>query len=123
MIPSHAHFVEAIRDKTLIRISFYSLPDAGIVDRECMPLDYGPTHGIKDGLNLYWIWDPANTAGTNPLGLSPDQIVSVQVLGKNFAPNQLPLGTRSWNVVRDWQTPAESRENTKLTGTTKAGVH
>lgn len=102
MIPGHTHFVEAIRDKNIIRISFYSLPDAGTIDRECMPLDYGPPPGIKDGLNLYWIWDPANTAGVNPLGLSAEQIVSIQVLGKNFAPDQLPLGPRPWNVVRDW---------------------
>jgi hypothetical protein len=102
MIPNHAQFIDAIRDKNLIRISFYSLPDAGTVDRECAPLDYGLQPGIADGLNRYWVWDIANTAGTNPLGLLPDQIVSVQVLGKNFYPDQLPLGTRPWSVVRDW---------------------
>jgi len=121
MISGHAHFIEAIRDKNLVRISFYSLPDAGTIDRECMPLDYGPPLGSTDGLNLYWIWDPANTAGANPLGLSPDQIVSMQVLGTNFDPNQLPLGTRPWSITRDWQSPA--RNNEKSGGPTNAVVH
>lgn len=120
MIPNHAHFIEAIRDKNLIRISFYSLPDAGTVDRECMPLDYGLEPETKEGLNRYWIWDPAGTAGPNPLGLAPGQIVSVQILSKNFAPNLLSLGTRAWNVVRDWRTPAEIRAATKPGTPTKS---
>ena len=102
MISNHAQFLDAIREKKLIRIVFYSHPDAGTVDRECAPLDYGPELGEKEALNRYWIWDPANTAGSNPLGLLPDQIVSVQVLGKVFDPEKLLIGVRPWFVLRDW---------------------
>lgn len=105
MIPNHDQFLSAIREKKVVRMVFYSSPDAGTVDRECMPLDYGPEPAVADSQNRYWIWDPANTAGPNPLGLSPGQIVSMQVLGRNFAPEQLPLGARSWSVVRDWESP------------------
>jgi hypothetical protein len=109
MISNHAQFIDAIREKNLIRIVFYSLPDAGTVDRECMPLDYGPQQpGAIDALSRYWIWDPANTAGANPLGLLPGQIVTVQVLGRSFAPKQLPLGTQIWNVARDWDSREKS---------------
>jgi hypothetical protein len=103
MISNHAQFIDAIREKKLIRIVFYSHPDAGKVDRECAPLDYGPESGAEDALNRYWIWDYANTtAGTNPLGLLPDQIVSVNVLGSNFDPEKLSVGARSWFVPREW---------------------
>jgi hypothetical protein len=58
-------------------------------------------------LNRYWIWDPADTAGSNPLGLLPDQIVSVHVLGQDFDPGKLPVGARPWCVPRDWRTTPE----------------
>lgn len=41
MIPKHAEFLDAIRTKHLVRIEFYSEPDAGTVERECAPVDYG----------------------------------------------------------------------------------
>ena len=102
MIPNHAQFLDAIRDRKLIRVVFYSQPDAGKVDRECAPLDYGPESGVKGAPNRYWVWDLANTAGSNPLGLLPDQIVSVLVLGKDFAPEKLSFGARPWCVPRAW---------------------
>ena len=107
MIPNHAQFLAAIRDKKLVRIVFYSQPDAGKVDRECIPLDYGSEPATKDPLNRYWIWDPASTAGANPLGLLPDQIASVLVLGKDFDPEKLSFGARPWCIPRVWGTCLE----------------
>ena len=102
MIPNHTEFLDAIHEKKLIRIVYYSLPDAGTVDRECAPLDYGAELGADDTLNRYWIWDPASTAGSNPLGLLPGQIVNVFVLGKEFDPEKLGVPERPWFVLRDW---------------------
>jgi hypothetical protein len=119
MISNHAQFLDAIREKKLIRVVFYSQPDAGKVDRECVPLDYGPEPGAKDALNRYWIWDQANTAGSNPLGLLPAQIVSVDVLGKGFDPQKLPVGTRPWSVPRAWGTRPESTNQPKNAGGAK----
>lgn len=102
MIPNHAQFIDAIRDRKLIRIVYYSRPDAGTVDRECAPLDYGLELGATDALNRYWIWDPAATAGANPLGLVPDQIVNVHVLGKDFDPGTLLNGITPPYVLHDW---------------------
>jgi hypothetical protein len=107
MISNHAQFLDAIREKKIIRIVFYSQPDGGTVDRECAPLDYGPELGATDALNRYWIWDPANTAGTNPLGLLPGQIVHVHVLGKDFDPAKIGVPARPWFVLRDWGKPPE----------------
>ena len=86
MIANHADFLEAIRRRKLVRIAFYSLPDNGTVDRECAPLDYAPAPDGGDPANRYWVWDPASTAGPNPLRLLPDQIVSLAMLGKDFDP-------------------------------------
>lgn len=102
MISNHPQFLDAIRERKLIRIVFYSQPDAGTLDRECAPLDYGPELGAADVRNRYWIWDFADTTGTNPLGLLPDQIVNVFVLGKEFDPEKIGVPARSWTVLRDW---------------------
>lgn len=90
MITNHEQFLAAIRQHKLVRIAFYSLPDNGVVDRECAPLDYSPSPGAGDTANRYWVWDRIHSAGTNPLGLSPDQIVSLEVLGKDFDPASYP---------------------------------
>lgn len=108
MIPNHAQFLDAIAEKKLVRIEFYSKPDAGRVDRECAPLDYGPEPGDEDALNRYWIWDYANSTGANPLGLVPEQIVSVQVLGKGFFPEELNLTSKAWSVPRKWKINTEA---------------
>lgn len=116
MIPNHSHFIDALREMKRVQIVYYSQPDAGTVDRECLPLDYGRAPGSADTLNRYWVWDPANTSGENPIGLLPDQIVSMRVLGLPFDPEQLQLGPRPWSVPRSWgvrletsaQQPAEA---------------
>ena len=92
MIPNHADFLEAVRRHKLVRIAFYSLPDNGTVDRECAPLDYAPAPDGGDPANRYWVWDPASTAGPNPLRLLPDQIVSLAMLGKDFDPAEFRTG-------------------------------
>jgi len=119
MISNHAQFLDAIREKKRIRIVFYSLPDAGTIDRECAPLDYGPPPGTADELNRYWVWDYANTTAANPLGLLPDQIVTVNVLGKDFDPAGIPAQAHAWFVQRDW---AQPREPTDTAPTTAAGT-
>ena len=116
MIPNHEAFLDAIRDKKMVRVAFYSKPDSGTVDRECAPLDYGPEPGGKDARNHYWIWDNAHTAGSNPLGLLPDQIVSVNVLGSDFDPAGIPVGSRPWSVPRAWGMPPLSAGQAEADG-------
>jgi len=108
MIPNHTQFIDAIRERKLLRVVYYSRPDAGTVDRECAPLDYGQAPGSADDLNRYWIWDPAASTGANPLGLVPEQIVQVRVLGTDFDPAAYQLGARPWHVLRDWGVHPES---------------
>jgi hypothetical protein len=86
MIPNHAQFIEARTEKRKVRVQFYSPADSSVVDRVCAPMDYGPGNGNKDGLNRYWVWDYASRTETHTLGLVPQQIVGLQVLGEVFSP-------------------------------------
>jgi len=86
MIPNHAEFLAAINDHKKVWLRFYSTPDGGLLDRVCAPMNYGLGDGIQDGLNRYWLWDYASNTGSHALGLLPQQIVELRVLGDVFDP-------------------------------------
>jgi len=83
MIPKHAQFMEAIKEKRKVSVRFYSHADGGTLDRICAPLNYGPGDA-HDGLNRYWFWDYASNTGIHTLGLVPKQIEDLRLLGEVF---------------------------------------
>ncbi len=91
MIPNHTQFTAAIQDQKKVCVRFYSIPDSGVLDRVCAPMEYGPGEN-PDGLNRYWVWDYANETGQPKLGLLPQQIVDLRVLGEVFAPGEFLIG-------------------------------
>jgi len=92
MISNHSQFTAALHDRKKVCVRFYSKPDSGVLDRVCAPMDYGPGADSKDGLNRYWLWDYANETGTNMIGLLPQQIMDLQVLGELFNPSEFVIG-------------------------------
>lgn len=90
MIPNHNQFLEALNEKRKVRVKFYSPADGGVLDRVCAPMDYGLGGAANHGLNRYWLWDYASDTGSHTLGLVPQQIVDLQVLGEKFDPAQIP---------------------------------
>lgn len=105
MIPNHSRFIEAIQEKKKVWLSFYSIADSGVLDRVCAPMDYGPGGEVQDGLNRYWFWDYENTTGSHILGLTPQQVVDLQVLGKDFNPADFGDTPLPWTIPRDWGKP------------------
>jgi hypothetical protein len=105
MIPNHARFIEAIKAKKKVSVRFYSKPDSGVLDRVCAPMDYGPGVEKQDDLNRYWLWDYASTAESHVLGLVPQQIVELRVLGEEFDPADCGNRAVPWSIPRDWGSP------------------
>ena len=106
MIPNHPRFLEAISEKKKVSVRFYSKADSGVLDRVCAPMDYGPGGEIQDGLNRYWLWDYTSNPGTHTLGLLPQQIVDLQVLGEGFDPADFGVRPSPWFTPRDWGSPS-----------------
>ncbi len=101
MIPNHTHFVEAIQENKKVKVLYYSAPDSGVVDRICAPLDYGPgAGGAPDGVNRYWLLVYSNTGAAQTVGLVPDQIVDLKVLGETFEPSALGVAAWPWAIAR-----------------------
>jgi hypothetical protein len=86
MIPNHPRFLEALNEKKKIRVRLYSIADNGVVDRVCAPMSYGLGVANQDGLNRYWLWDYASQTGSHTLGLLPQEIIDLQMLGEVFDP-------------------------------------
>lgn len=103
MIPNHTQFMAAIADQKKVCVRFYSKPDSGVLDRVCAPMDYGPGEN-PDGLNRYWLWNYASETGTKILGLLPQQILDLQVLGELFNPSEFVTGPAQVAPPKD--TPA-----------------
>lgn len=96
MIQNHEAFIEAIHKRSKVCVRFYSHSDGGVLDRVCAPVDYGPDINSADGLNRYWVWDYQAEGDAHLVGLVPDQILDVRILGQTFDPA---------DVVRAHQTP------------------
>jgi hypothetical protein len=88
LIPNHTRFLAAIKDKKMVSVRYYSKADHGVLDRICAPMGYGQGSESDDELNRYWLWDYAGTSGSHALGLLPQEIVDLQVLGEVFDPTQ-----------------------------------
>jgi hypothetical protein len=106
MIPNHKQFIEAIHEKKKVSVRFYSKADSGVLDRVCAPMDYGPGGDIPDGLNRYWLWDYASNTASQTLGLVPQQIVDLQVLGEVFEPAGFGARPSPWSIPREWGSPS-----------------
>jgi hypothetical protein len=105
MLPNHARFIEAIQHKNQVRIRFYSAADSGVLDRVCAPLDYGPGPVTSDGLNRYWILDCAATPTPEPIGLVPQQILDLHVLGSTVDAAVTELHRWTWSIPPAPPTP------------------
>ena len=86
MIPNHKQFIEAIKEKNKVCLRFYSRADSGVIDLVCAPMDYGPGADTHDGVNRYWLWDYSNNTGSQTLGLLPEQVLDLRILGELFDP-------------------------------------
>jgi hypothetical protein len=86
MIPNHKQFIEAIKEKNKVCLRFYSTADSGVIDLVCAPMDYGPGADARDGVNRYWFWDYSSNTGSRTLGLLPEQVLDLRILGQLFDP-------------------------------------
>jgi hypothetical protein len=112
MIPNHKQFIEAVNQKRKVCLRFYSIADSGVVDLVCAPMDYGPGAGVQDGVNRYWFWDYTRNTGSPTLGLLPEQVLDVRVLGEVFDPADLSEPPPTWLILPDWK--ASPRSGTEI---------
>ena len=79
----HNIFVEAIRDKKKVRLTFLTKERGGKRQKLCGPVFYSASVVEKD-LGCYYLWDFESNTGNHFLALSPSQIVSMELTEEPF---------------------------------------
>lgn len=103
--PTHEIFIEAIHNKTKVRVSFLSDEDGRVIRRLCAPMDYGISRRAKDSRPRYHLWDYESDTKPHPIALEADAIREVEYTGDHFDPGEfIKWDTKKspWHVARDW---------------------
>ena len=98
----HELFLETINNKKKVRIKA-DTQEKGIIERICIPFDFGSSRKYKDGNNRYHFFDLDSPDGSHNLSILPEQLISIEVLNEGFEPKYYvrwkPI---SWFTPRDW---------------------
>lgn len=98
-------FIQAIRDKRKVRVTFYSKEDGGLLTRKCAPMDYGPSRRAKQQNDRFHLWDYESDTERHSLQLNPEQISKLEVLDEIFDPSEFitwDTTEHPWFIPRDW---------------------
>lgn len=98
-------FIQAIRDKRKVRLTFFSKEDGGLLVRKCAPMDYGPSRRAKQKNDRFHFWDYESDTQRHTLSLNPEQVSKLQVLAEGFNPSEfITWSTKDspWFISRDW---------------------
>jgi len=95
-------FIQAIREKRKVRLTFFSKEDGRNLTRVCAPMDFGPGRKIRDRRDRFWAWDYESDTGQHTLGLPPEQVRTMVVLEDSFDPAEFVTWAPAWIVPRDW---------------------
>lgn len=95
-------FVNAIKNRQKLSVTFFSKEDRGQLTRICAPMDFGTSRRSKDGIERYHLWDYTSDEKSHTLSLKPDQIISMIEVNEFFNPSDFVSWQPNWIIKRDW---------------------
>jgi hypothetical protein len=102
----NALFINAIQDRQMIEIAFYSKEDDDqLIVRRCAPMDIGPSRRAKDQTDRFHAWDFEAGTSNHTLSLKPEQVQSIRLLSQTFNPEDFITWSTTkspWFVSRNW---------------------
>jgi len=94
-------FIEAINGTCLVEIKVHT-EEKGIIDRKCVPFDYGQSRRYKDGRDRFHFYDLNSPEGSHNLSILPENLLSLTKLEEGFNPADYVTWTPNWIISRDW---------------------
>ncbi len=94
-------FKKAIDNKLKLKLVFDSY-EKGIIERTCIPFDFGPSRRYKDGQDRYHFYDLDSPDGKHNLSILPSQIKSLTLMNETFNPGDYITWEPNWILKRDW---------------------
>lgn len=100
----HDIFVQAIKEKRKIWLTFFNKADGDTQVRLSIPMDYEP-HGIEEETSRYYLWDTDKSINGSFIILFPNNIVSMKLDKGTFDPAAFitwDLEELPWFLKRNW---------------------
>lgn len=97
----HSTFLKAIENRFIVKIRLRS-NEKGVIERTCIPFDFGPSRKYKDGISRYHFHDLDSPDGSHNLSIKPDQLLEINLTDETFDPALYVKWTPNWFVKRDW---------------------
>lgn len=95
-------FIDAIKTRKKIKLTFYSKEDGTPLIRFTAPMDYGPSRRAANKENRFHFWDYESDKRNHVLSLLPSQVISLEVTQQDFDPSEFITWETNWFISRDW---------------------
>ncbi|HQV70351.1 MAG: hypothetical protein WAT92_02595 [Saprospiraceae bacterium] len=98
-------FINAIKRKNKVVLTFFSKEDGHLLKRKCAPMDFGPSRRAKDKADRFHLWDYDSDTKVHVLSLSQNQITNIEVIDEKFDPAEfITWDTKKspWFITREW---------------------
>lgn len=96
------NFKDAVLNRKMIRLTFYSKQDNSRLTRLCAPMDYAPSSRASDKTPRFHFWDFESDTKNHTLSLLQDQIIEMEFTNIEFNPSEFVTWKTNWTIVRDW---------------------
>jgi len=98
----HRLFLQALHNKKKVKVKINS-KEKGIIERVCVPFDFGPSRRAKDNKKRYHFCDLDSPDGIHVLSILPEQLISIELLDEGFEPaDYITWKKIMWFIPRDW---------------------
>lgn len=94
-------FISSINDKKIVKITFDS-KEKGVIERMCIPFDFGPSKRYKDGADRFHFYNLDSPDGSHNLAILSEQLITLEIQEISFEPKEYVTWTPNWIVARDW---------------------
>lgn len=93
--------IEAINTKVIVNLTF-NTKEKGLIIRQCIPFDFGPSRRFKDGIDRFHFYDIDSPDDNHTLSIVPEQINSLTLTNNSFDPKHYVTWRPNWIIARDW---------------------
>lgn len=87
MHEDHDKFIQAVKDRRKVILTWFSGEYNLNLTKLCVPLQYSPSGGGEDS-ECYYLWDSEGDVGERALFLPPSQIMYMELSDDTFQPDE-----------------------------------
>lgn len=105
MHADHQTFLDAIRDKRRLSVSFFDRKEKKKRVCVCAPLDFGPLRGALDEAPRYQLWDLEGKRKPHNIVVLAEDLERLEPIEGTFDPAAIitwKFKPNAWAIARDW---------------------